>query len=78
VWSLVTFLFFIPLRLPAWLVLGSRFVLQWPYSAGYGASGAGAVAYVAHVFGFIADAIISLIVRATFPPTQYPVHPPNR
>ena len=29
VWSLVPFLFFIPLRIPAWLVLGLWFVLQW-------------------------------------------------
>jgi membrane associated rhomboid family serine protease len=78
VWSLVPFLFFIPVRLPAWVVLGGWFVLQWLYSAGYAASGAGAVAYVAHVFGFIAGAIIGLIVRAASPPPQYPVHPRNR
>jgi membrane associated rhomboid family serine protease len=78
VWSLVPFLFFIPVRIPAWLVLGSWFVLQWLYSAGYAASGAGSVAYVAHVFGFIAGVIIGLIVRATSPPPQYPVHPSNR
>ena len=34
VWSLLPFLFFIPVRIPAWLVLGSWFVLQWLYSAG--------------------------------------------
>ena len=34
VWSLLPFLFFIPVRIPAWLVLGSWFVLQWVYSAG--------------------------------------------
>ena len=52
------------MRIPAWLVLGSWFVLQWLYSAGYAASGAGSVAYVAHVFGFLAGAIIGLFVRA--------------
>jgi membrane associated rhomboid family serine protease len=78
VWSLVPFLLFIPLRLPAWLVLGLWFVLQWAYSAGYAASGAGSVAYVAHVFGFLAGAIIGLFVRAASPPPQYPVHPRNR
>src|SRR5581483_8931387 len=62
VWSLVPFLFFIPVRIPAWLVLGSWFVLQWLYSAGYAASGGGDVAYLAHVFGFIAGAAIGLIV----------------
>jgi membrane associated rhomboid family serine protease len=77
VWSLVPFLFFIPLRIPAWLVLGSWFVLQWVYSAGYAASGAGSVAYLAHIFGFLAGAVIGLIVRAASPPTQYPAPPPR-
>jgi len=68
VWSLVPFLFFIPLRIPAWLVLGLWFVLQWAYSAGYAAAGAGSVAYLAHVFGFVAGAVIGLVVRAAGPP----------
>jgi membrane associated rhomboid family serine protease len=62
VWSLVPFLFFIPLRLPAWIVLGLWFVLQWAYSFGFG--GGGAVAYVAHVFGFLAGLLVGLAVRA--------------
>jgi membrane associated rhomboid family serine protease len=78
VWSLLPFLFFIPVRIPAWLVLGSWFILQWVYSAGYAASGAGSVAYLAHIFGFLAGAIIGLLVRAASPPTQYPVHPRHR
>ena len=53
VWSLVPLLFFIPLRLPAWLVLGLWFALQWVYSAGFATSGAGEVAYLAHVVGFV-------------------------
>ena len=40
VWSLVPFLFFIPLRIPAWAVLGLWFVLQWAYSAGISTEGA--------------------------------------
>jgi membrane associated rhomboid family serine protease len=75
VWSLVPFLFFIPLRIPAWLVLGSWFILQWAYSAGYAASGAGDVAYLAHVVGFGFGFLIGLIVRAFSGPTQYPVYP---
>lgn len=75
VWSLLPFLFFIPVRIPAWLVLGSWFILQWLYSAGYGVSGAGNVAYVAHIFGFVAGALVGLVVRATSPPPVYPVHP---
>jgi len=53
VWSLVPFLFFIPLRLPVWLVLGLWFVLQWVYAAGFAVSDAGTVAYLAHVIGFV-------------------------
>jgi membrane associated rhomboid family serine protease len=53
----------IPLRLPAWLVLGGWFLLQWLYSSGSGvASGAG-VAYLAHVYGFVAGALVALLVR---------------
>ena len=53
----------IPIRLPAWVVLGGWFLLQWLYSNGAGvASGAG-VAYLAHVFGFIAGAAVALAAR---------------
>jgi len=64
VWSLVPFLFFIPLRVPAWLVLGLWFLLQWMYSTGITSSGAGSVAYLAHVFGFVTGAVIALVIRA--------------
>jgi rhomboid family protein len=75
VWSLVPFLFFIPLRIPAWLVLGLWFVLQWVYAIGQTGGG---IAYVAHVFGFIAGLLIGLVVRAVgsgggpAPPGRYP------
>jgi membrane associated rhomboid family serine protease len=60
VWSLVPVLLFIPLRLPAWLVLGLWFVLQWVYSAGYAVSEAGGVAYLAHVLGFLIGMLVAL------------------
>src|SRR5204862_5136261 len=60
VWSLVPILLFIPLRLPAWLVLGLWFLLQWVYSAGYAVSEAGSVAYLAHVFGFVFGMIVAI------------------
>jgi membrane associated rhomboid family serine protease len=63
VWSLVPFLFFIPLPLPAWLVLGLWFLLQWAYTTGFAVSSAGSVAYLAHVYGFVAGAIVAFIVR---------------
>ena len=53
----------IPVRLPAWVVLGGWFLLQWLYSSGSGvASGAG-VAYLAHVYGFAAGVIVALLAK---------------
>src|SRR5207302_3701248 len=60
VWSLVPFLLFLPLRIPAWLVLGLWFGLQWAYSAGIMTSGAGSVAYLAHVIGFLVGVLTGL------------------
>ncbi|MER7518112.1 rhomboid family intramembrane serine protease [Streptomyces sp. NPDC126499] len=48
--SLFPFLFFLPLRFPAWIVLIFWFVLQWLAARSAG-SGPG-VAYLAHVVGF--------------------------
>jgi membrane associated rhomboid family serine protease len=56
--SLVPFFFFIPARLPAWLVLGSWFVLQWFYAAGGGVTEGSGVAYLAHVAGFVAGVLV--------------------
>jgi len=69
VWSLVPFLLFLPLRIPAWIVLGLWFALQWAYSAGVAAPGAGSVAYLAHVFGFLFGALVGLTLRAAGGPT---------
>lgn len=71
VWVLVPFLIFLPLRLPAWIVLGFWFVLQAFYSAGEGVAEAGTVAYAAHVFGFIVGLLIALPLRpGTRPPPE--------
>jgi membrane associated rhomboid family serine protease len=77
VWVLVPFLFFIPLRLPAWIVLGLWFVLQAFYAAGYGVSDAGTVAYPAHVVGFAVGLLLALPLRSSTPPLANPP-PPNR
>jgi hypothetical protein len=45
-------LFFLPLRFPAWMVLGFYFVLQWLYFQGIGVNGDANVAYSAHLVGF--------------------------
>ncbi|MGW0606604.1 rhomboid family intramembrane serine protease [Streptomyces sp. NPDC002644] len=73
VWALVPFLIFLPLRLPAWLVLGLWFVLQAAYSAGQGVSQAGTVAYVAHVIGFALGMLLAWPLKAgTVPPPEPP------
>ncbi|TLQ46479.1 rhomboid family intramembrane serine protease [Streptomyces marianii] len=49
--SLYPFLFFLPLRFPAWIVLIFWFVLQWLAEAQSSSTGPG-VAYLAHLVGF--------------------------
>ncbi|MET8244056.1 rhomboid family intramembrane serine protease [Streptomyces sp. NPDC005202] len=74
VWVLVPFLIFLPLRLPAWLVLGFWFVLQAFYSSGEGVSAAGTVAYTAHIVGFLVGMLIALPLRPGTPPPPEPPH----
>ena len=67
VWVLVPFLIFLPLRLPAWLVLGFWFVLQLFDGLGslgaMGAATTGGVAFFAHIGGFVFGAAIALLYR---------------
>jgi membrane associated rhomboid family serine protease len=73
VWSLLTFFFFLPVRLPAWLVLGSWFVLQYLYTRGAGlqeASEGGGVAYLAHVLGFLVGVALVWRLRGTGYPKE--------
>jgi len=72
VWVLVPFLIFLPLRLPAWLVLGFWFVLQAVYSSGEGVSSAGTVAYAAHVVGFLAGMALAWPLKPGTPPPPEP------
>jgi membrane associated rhomboid family serine protease len=53
----------IPIRLPAWLVLGGWFLLQWIYSSGTAVADGAGVAYLAHVFGFLAGLAIAVAAR---------------
>lgn len=60
--SLVPFLFFLPLRFPAWLVLGSWFILQLPsIQRLFGVPSDMTVAYMAHVAGFIAGFLYAML-----------------
>jgi membrane associated rhomboid family serine protease len=72
--SLIPFLFFIPVWLPAWVVLGSWFVLQWLYFQGAGTAEGAGVAYLAHVVGFVTGVVLVVLlgglrVRRPPPPT---------
>ena len=61
--SLLTFFFFLPIRLPAWLVLGSWFVLQYVSLRANAAGSGSGVAYLAHVIGFVLGAAICWQLR---------------
>ncbi len=72
--SLVPFLLFFPIRFPAWVVLGSWFLLQYFYFQGAGVGEGAGVAYLAHVVGFIAGIILVILLgglsqRRRPPPT---------
>jgi membrane associated rhomboid family serine protease len=60
--SLVPFLLFFPVWLPAWVVLGSWFLLQWFYAAGGSVSTGAGVAYLAHVVGFITGIVLIVLL----------------
>ena len=73
--SLVPFLFFIPVWLPAWIVLGSWFVLQWLYFQGAATAEGAGVAYLAHVVGFAAGVVLVVLLgglRVRRPPPPPP------
>ncbi|MEU7382008.1 MULTISPECIES: rhomboid family intramembrane serine protease [unclassified Streptomyces] len=72
VWILVPFLLFLPLRLPAWVVLGFWFVLQAFYSTGEAVAESGTVAYTAHVVGFIVGMILAWPLKPGTPPPPEP------
>ena len=72
VWVLVPFLVFLPLRLPAWLVLGFWLVLQAVYSSGEGVSDAGTVAYAAHIVGFLVGMLLAWPLKPGTPPPPEP------
>ena len=77
--SLVPVLFFLPVPLPAWVVLSSWFLLQAVYANG-GGLGDGEVAYVAHVVGFVVGLVITALFigqRRAHPSATGPPGPPR-
>src|SRR6266498_3210838 len=70
--SLVPFLLFLPARLPAWIVLGSWFVLQYFYASGASVGDGAGVAYLAHVVGFIAGIVLIILLGGLRPSRRPP------
>lgn len=70
--ALVPFLFFIPLPMPAWVVLALWFVLQAVYAEGAGVGGGSSVAYLVHVIGFVLGALVGLLYRPRRPQPAVP------
>jgi membrane associated rhomboid family serine protease len=66
---LVPFLFFLPLALPAVVVLGLWFVLQLGEVRVASMTGGG-VAYLAHVAGFVAGMVLTLAIRRRAKPVS--------
>lgn len=58
-------LYLVPLRLPAWVVLGVWFGIQAFYTHGEGVTG-GEVAYFVHVVGFVLGVAYAALVRRRF------------
>jgi len=77
---LVPFLWFLPLRVPAWLVLGFWFVLQLPeFQHSLGVASSSDVAYFAHVSGFALGLVYAaLVVGRGDPGEPGPPPPPRR
>jgi membrane associated rhomboid family serine protease len=73
--SLLTFFFFLPVRLPAWVVLGGWFLLQYVYFRGAGLAAGSGVAYGAHVVGFLVGAGLVWGIRDTA--QRRPLPPPR-
>lgn len=71
IWTIVLPFFFLPFRLPAWIWLAVYLLLQLLYLGGSATAGGGGVAYMAHIGGFAAGALLItpfLAGRAQPPP----------
>ena len=70
---LIPFLLYLPLRVPAWLVLGFWFVMQLPeFQQTIGVSSSSDVAYFAHVSGFVLGLLYTAFIVGRGP--TGPIH----
>lgn len=58
IWTVVLPLFFLPFKLPAWIWLAIYLAIQLVYLGGSATAGGGGVAYMAHIGGFAAGALL--------------------
>ena len=74
IWTVVLPFFFLPFRLPAWIWLAVYLALQLIYLGGSATAGGGGVAYMAHIGGFAAGALLitPFLVGRTQPPPSSP------
>ena len=74
VWTVVFPLVFLPFKLPAWIWLAIYFALQLLYLGDSATSGGGGVAYMAHIGGFAAGALLirPFLVGRDEPPPPSP------
>jgi len=73
----VSLLVIVPLVLPAWVVLGLWFALQWLYFQGGGMGEGSNVAYFAHVAGFVAGVVGVILLGGLSRPRRRPPPPPR-
>ncbi len=71
VWTIVLPFFFLPFKIPAWLWLGIYFALQFLF-LGDMTTGGGAIAYWAHIGGFVAGALLVKPFLSGRPPPGRP------
>jgi len=72
----ISLLVIVPIVLPAWIVLGLWFVLQWLYFQGGGMGQGSSVAYFAHVAGFVAGIVGVILLGGLSPARRRPPPPP--
>ena len=74
IWTVVLPFFFLPFRLPAWIWLAIYLALQLVYLGGSATAGDGGVAYMAHIGGFAAGALLitPFLAGRTRPPPPSP------